>query len=844
MLEYVKKQLAASGIFNESVVEDPTDDDTFLEAAYVLDELSDLSSEGTEDPSEMRRMSAVSIPVEDDFELDTVEFNMADGRITDIPMDAALQESYYKSLKTRDDFYAEGYYSVTRLPRESDEMFEMRVDAKVDSLYNEYMETIVQEGLFGFGEIKITSPEVIWRIHINFGKLKTDGGEYNASLPVLYEAPNKKILKKQLDCVKYWDYCRLTNAYDDMIEFAKSHDIKVPKDGNIWDVFKPDRVCVPREPKDQYRIFLVFKNLSSGKEEWFSVSTPIRSANKSNPEGKSMELTDNKTVELEMKKAEKSNAKFIDQKETASFVESAMPSRWDNVYQEAINFGGAGDPPELAGAAPAQAAQAAPPDPTSNATPPAPDANAAPPAPDQNININVDDTANEQPDADMNPDSNQPTDPPAPENPNVNDVSDRIVDGVNNQLDAENTDANMDLSADVNEEPNFDLSPEGSGPDVDMSDVGGDPTTDDASPDLDESNPDADTSELEDPDAAEADVDVENMTINQLIEQAQEKAKEMTIDQLKAFLSNNDTPGSVTDAEGITESFIYTKSNINSSLDVLLRKALGILNDQNLELSKLIKEFKKNGKKLNKALNKATRMPGVYDEQEKKQMQLLNRCLVDLMSMVREDSSQSNTQTARRLVKAFTSQARAVGEIIDRHKKSGPERLTQEGAITALFNIREKLERRSNFVHVNVTLPIRNKVEGDKLTAAFIKSYFKSDISKHTSTNGSAHDDGNGSAYGTGSSTTRERETDNPHLSRLDALADLNRIINSKERKRAKFSESELNDLNRTATLANELKDDIKSILKADIEDESAKLLKAIGEEACELDELCKKFHK
>lgn len=842
MLEYVKKQLAASGIFNESVVEDTTEDDAFLEAAHVLDELSDLSSGGTEDPSEMRRMSAVSIPVEDDFELDTVEFNMADGRITDIPMDAALQESYYKSLKTRDDFYAEGYYSVTKLPRESDEMFEMRVDAKVDSLYNEYMETIVQEGLFGFGEIKITSPEIIWRIHINFGKLKTDGGEYNASLPVLYEAPNKKILKKQLDCVKYWDYCRLTNAYDDMIEFAKSHDIKVPKDGNIWDVFKPDRVCVPREPKDQYRIFLVFKNLSDGKEEWFSVSTPIGKANKSNTEAKSMELADNKVVELEMKKAEKSNAKFIDQKEKSAFVEAAMPSRWDNVYQEAINFGGAGDPPELAGAAPAQPTQqAAPPDPTANAAPPAPDANAAPPAPDQNINISVDDTANEQPDADMNPDNNQPTDPPAPENPNVNDVSDRIVDGVNKQLDAENTDANMDLSADVNEEPNFDLSPEGSGPDVDMSDVGGDPTTtDDASPDLDESNPDVDTSELEDPDSAEADVDVDNMTINQLIEQAQEKAKEMTIDQLKAFLSNNDTPGSVTDAEGITESFIYTKSNINSSLDVLLRKALGILNDQNLELSKLIKEFKKNGKKLNKALNKAVRMPGVYDDQEKKQMQLLNRCLVDLMSMVREDSSQSNTQTARRLVKAFTSQARAVGEIIDRHKKSGPERLTQEGAITALFNVRENLQRKAQFVQRNVTGPIKRKVDADKLTIGYIKETFKT--SKQTISTGSAYGTGYGGAFGT--SISREYEDDNPRTARLAALKALGEKIETKDRKRAKFTEEELKYLDRTIELADELYDDIKSCLKLDIESDATKLLKAIASEALELNELCKKFHK
>ena len=157
MLKYVREQLAKAGVFEESaavVDNDVLDDDMFTEAAHVLEELSDLSTGGTEDPDAVRKISGISIPVEDDFEIDTVEFCMTDGRMSDIPGDAALQESYYKSLKSKYDFYQEAVDSVIRLPRESEDAYEDRVYNKMDSLYNEYMEYVVQEGMFGFGEEK------------------------------------------------------------------------------------------------------------------------------------------------------------------------------------------------------------------------------------------------------------------------------------------------------------------------------------------------------------------------------------------------------------------------------------------------------------------------------------------------------------------------------------------------------------------------------------------------------------------------------------------------------------------------------------------------------------------
>lgn len=862
MLNFVRKQLEKEGFFEESAVvnNDELDDDMFVEAAHVLEELSDLSSEGTEDPNAVRKISGISIPVEDDFEIDTVEFCMTDGRMTDIPGDAALQEAYYNDLKTRNDFYQEAVDSTFRLPRESDEAYEERVDSKMDSLYNEYMEYIVQEGLFGFGEIKLSDPSIIWNVHICFGKLKNDSNsEYNVSLPVLYEAPNKKILKKQLDCIKYWDYCRLIDAYDTLVKFAEENNIKLPKDGNIWDVFRPDRVCVPREPKDSYKIYIVIKNLSDGKELWFQIEQKIKEANKKKKtENQSPDMMDNKTVELNVKHASAPSTNFVDKKTfTESYVESVFPSRWGDVYQEAINFGGAGDPPELAGSQPQQpTAQPAQPQ-AANPPMPAPEGEqpAANNQPTQDINVNIDNGEN-PPAPEESVDNNQPADPPAAENPNVNDVTDRIADGVNDALAEPSVGDDVDLSADVNEEPNFDLNATPEDDTLDASPTDVDPTNLNGEADLNSELPDEGDTEM-------ADADFANMTLNQLIEQAQEKAKDMTIDQLKSFLMDNTMPDGQTvgntdeaaDIEPDTDVqesvFRYSKTNINDTLDVLLRRALGILNNDKYELSKLIKEFKKNGKQLNKALNKAVKYESMYDEQEKKQMQLLNRCLCDLMSMVKDNSSESNTQTAKRLVKAFCSQAKAVGAIIDNHKQvksvnesveedtSIDDLLFQEGAITALFNVRENLQRKATYVQKNVTGPIKRKAESDKLTVGYIKSAFKT--TKETFSTGSAYGNGGGAW---GSSISTEREYDNPKTRKLAALKALGEKIERKDRKRAKFNDEELEWIDRTIELASELYDDICAVLKLDLESDATKLLKAIADEATELNELCKKFKK
>ena len=845
MLKYVREQLKQQGLFAESVVNnvDELDDDMFVEAAHVLDELGDLSGHGDGSIDQDAIRNPISIPVEDDIEIDTVEFCMVDSRMSDVPGDAALQEAYYDELKHFSDFYAEAYNSTTRLPRESVDTFNDRVFDRQHQLYNEYMDVIVQEGLFGFGEIKASDESVPWKIHLNFGKLRANGGEeFNATLPIAYEVKKDKLLKKQLESVKFFDYAKI-HGYDVMMEYAKSKNIKVPKDGNVWDVIEPKLVYVPREQNSLYKIVVQFKNHTSGEEFYFAISASMRGNKNKDVKSKSpdMDVVDSKEGSFEMKSASKPSANFVDhQTVTEAYVETYMPSRWkDNYYQEAIDFGGGGDPPAMAGApAPAPAGGDVPPAPTDNAAPTAtPETNNAQPS-ETNINI---DLPPEEGQGDANAtdtqDDNQPADPPQAENPNANDVTDQIANGVNEGLDKQNASNDVDLSADFSEDPNFDMNPTA---EPDMNNVANEPDLDidtDTSGTGDNPDVDIDTE-------PSVDMDFDKMTLNQLIEQAQEKAKDMTIDQLKEFLMNNTMPngeevGADAVEDGVQESFIYTKSNINENLDILLKTALGILNDQKLELKQLISKFKKNGKKLNKCLSKAVKMD-VYNEQEKKQLNLLNRFLVDLMTMLKENSSASNTQTAKRLVKAFTSQAKAVGDIIDAHNPIKP---VQEGAITALFNIREKLERKANYVHINVTMPIKNKVDADKLTLAFIKSYFKS--KKETVSSGSAaggYDDGFG--YGTTSTHSTEYETDNDRVNRLRVLKELGVRIETKDRKRAKFSETELKNLDRTIHLSNELYDDITSALKVQSEDEAAKLLNAIGKEAVELDALCQTFKK
>ena len=62
----------------------------------------------------------------------------------------------------------------------------------------------------------------------------------------------------------------------------------------------------------------------------------------------------------------------------------------------------------------------------------------------------------------------------------------------------------------------------------------------------------------------------------------------------------------------IEEAFFLTRGNIGKELDIHLRKALGILNNNEMEIEQLCTAFRKEGKQLNRVVHKASTMKKVF----------------------------------------------------------------------------------------------------------------------------------------------------------------------------------------------------------------------------------------
>ena len=208
---------------------------------------------------------------------------------------------------------------------------------------------------------------------------------------------------------------------------------------------------------------------------------------------------------------------------------------------------------------------------------------------------------------------------------------------------------------------------------------------------LDELNKEGNEESALDGDLNADEVDINNMSMNDLINQGTEALKSMSIEQLKTFLANHDNAA-------VQEAFILTNANINDEVDVLLRKTLGVLNDNKMEIGQLVNEFKKYGKKLNRVLTKASKATKVYNNNEIDNIKKLNKCLADLMVTIKASTDKSSIQVIKRLMKAFTSQAAVVGKIVEKKKKDLPKaevkdtkkKAVQEsaaGTMSSLFDI-------------------------------------------------------------------------------------------------------------------------------------------------------------
>lgn len=649
MLEYIKKQIADRVAEQEFVSsrDDHRDDEAIVEYAHLFQELDDLSVSGTD--SETDRPLGIDIPLEDDIEIESVELNLKDGRVTDVPMDATVQE--YLVMKTYDDFYQEACASIPRMPREYDDAYEQRMHARAKEDFNRYQQYVVQEGLFGFGMINIDDDRVPTHINLNLGPFSDkDHRDYIVKLQLYFETKNHKITKKQLESAQIMTsidpfmginnyLCNQIKSYStpDMTNEAKN---VTPE--TIWDICRPVKALIPVEPIDKYMLIVWFEvdMYKNGQTKEFAISAaiPVKGSSK----GATQDMK-NVTPSFDTSESIKNINNYMSKKDALKeSYEFNIPTRAGfDYFQEAIDFGDTGDdttPPEGSSTADTSDDDA----PTVSGGNPGEDSETAD---DDKVQVDTNDVSNQIVDkvSDATSDTDTGDDTLNTTDPEIDDTS------LNDSTDDANTDDTTTGSKDIDNELDS----------------------------LDDTTTSTDDAGGYDTSAVDMS-NIDNMTIDELLKQGSDKLKGMTLNQLKSFLSDG------TESEAVQqEAFFLTTKNINSEIDVHLRNALGILNSEEMDIETLITSFKKEGKQLNRVLSKASKMKKLYSEEERKDIGILNKCLIDLTTTLKMSKDQNYVSAVKRLIQAFTSQSKVVANIVEAHK---PKKVNESYNIDDLYD--------------------------------------------------------------------------------------------------------------------------------------------------------------
>ena len=543
---------------NEEKTTTEVTNDTILEYAGLFQELDDLTGK-----SEMNingERNPISIPLEDDIELDSIEMNITDGRVTDIPSDATAQESYidnikqqYAVMKTRQDFYNEAYDSISPLPRESREKYEYRVRKYAMEQYEAYEAKLFQEGLFGHNKVGINEPSVPGKITLNFGENGKKGKDYNITLPIKYEVDSKhRITKKQLDTAYIWgqlDGSILKQATDKVFDDIICNKYNVGKRSK-WDVITPAEVIIPVEPTDKYAIVIGFETDLTTQTLYFIFGIPVKSISIKNGETPA-DIGQVTSSNTEAKLFTSNLGKTITKREhVLESYEMNRPRRFGRFYQEAIDFGDGGSADTAS---------------SGGENPPTPDQSSG--NTDMNVNVDAGSSGEDTntPDAKTDDAPNANAAPAA-----VNDVSDKIAQNVANATAQQNADTDTDTDIDIDTDGNtedINIDSNGNNTDVDIQ-----PENVDAEIDSLDGTGDAD---LETKSDAPLTDDLDDMTIDELIAQGAEKLKGMTINQLKSFVSAPDgtTPEDVQEAY-VQEALLTKEENIKTRLRTTLYSAI------------------------------------------------------------------------------------------------------------------------------------------------------------------------------------------------------------------------------------------------------------------------------
>lgn len=640
MLDNIKKRIAeqTADVVAKS---NATNDDTALvaEYAHMFQELSDLSIDGDGSSRSIELLldndGTLDPDDPDDIEIEELGYNLKTGTI-DVLSDAAIKTEY-ATMKSKDDFFTESE-NLIEFENEDADAYEARRAQYADNNWMKYRQSVLQEGAFGYKRVNATCDSVPSLATINFGEYR--GSNYNVRMPIQHQVDKKgNLTRHQLESIYLAESCGLCSNLIDEVKKDLSERYHISESASIWDTMVPAVLVAPIDPIDKHSVIVGFKNDANlSGMDFYRFANPVCEYDTSNTvlEHATVERLDNDKV--------RELSKFCITKNAAIKESQKENPNYHRFVQEAINIDGAGGGDQQ-NAAPTQ------------------DQNSAPPA----------DNQGSTPDA--NADGQQQNNEPATVEVGKNDVSDAIVQGAEDATTKNNEPVEgQDADTDTSDMPSLD---DGSTDGTESTDADATPETDDFSnidpnQTLEELNNEGnEDAALGDGNLGAGEVDIEHMSMNDLINQGTEALKSMSMAQLKEFLANNDT-------KAVTEAFILTNANINDEVDVLLRKTLGVLNDNKLEINQLVSEFKKYGKKLNRVLTKASKSPKVYNNNDIDNIKKLNKCLADLMVTIKASTDKSSIQVIKRLMKAFTSQAAVVGKIVEKKKKELPKAEVKE----------------------------------------------------------------------------------------------------------------------------------------------------------------------
>lgn len=815
MLDYIKKQIQARqpGIIQTSPEPEDVPNDVIVEYAKLFQELDDISDEGTDAGKE--RKLGIDIPLEDD-EIEDIEFNLGDGRVTDVPGDATVTESY-ETMKTYDKFYEEAEENTVRLPRESDASYNRRVTSLADQMYTEYCNDAERIGAFGFRKLRIDDDRVPSKLNIDFGPMSSGSDKsFMAKVKTFFATDDEHaIFKNQLDAVRLVQNGAFAKIGEPLMAYMESH-YDVPSGSSVWDICTPKNLIVPKGNGDSFCVVLEYTNELTGNNEYFGWTRPVTNGNVENCERVNMEsfVTETQYENKDRYIQEAANAIKEERKSTRRPL-----SRF---YQEAIDFGGGeGDggsdlPPATDDGGGS--------DTTGNDTPPAPDSGDSTGGSDQNIDSG---NASDAPEANGDSDDNKET-------AAVNDVSSEIAEKV-----ADDTQEDANVSNDNNDtEITFD-DDTSSGTDTN-SEIDNEPSVDEQLDDLDNTGGGSDMSDDVDSDMSDdtdiGTADIDNMTIDELMEHGSEKLKSMPLNEIKKFLSSG-TP------EAVQESFIITKKNVDKEIDVNLRKCLGILNDKSIKIDKLLRNFRMAGHKLNRVLTKAAKLKGAYSSDEVQSIQKLNKALVELMTSLKKSNTASYVSSVKRNILAFTSESKTVAAFVEdrlRGNDTVQEGFVQEGLFLSDGNVKKRLAKKITPVYADLSEIVRFYDQG-KLTKGKLTKMYKPKKSEYTTTNGLYAGGSKDLGGFTSTSETHTYEQDTIQMMNLQDLVKIISKIMKKPKVQRAFNSDEIQMI---ADLGNDLDDFIDYIESLIIDgSENKTLIDQVGKDVKKLVDLLSKVH-